>query len=67
MKFDCFVGLYQCGPCSLRAVKEGDIELPFDAKFILAEVNSDIFYYKKNDDGKWEVVQTNRTHVGEQT
>ena len=58
------IGKYQCGPCSLRAIKEGDVDAAYDGKFILAEVNSDIFYHKKNEEGRWEVVRTNRSHVG---
>jgi len=57
-------GLYQCGPCSLRAIKEGDIDYPYDGKFILAEVNSDMFYHKKDADGEWQVFEINRCHVG---
>ena len=48
----------------MRAIKEGDVDAAYDGKFILAEVNSDIFYHKKNEEGKWEVVRTNRSHVG---
>ncbi|XP_075068590.1 protein-glutamine gamma-glutamyltransferase 4 [Mixophyes fleayi] len=34
-------GVYQCGPCPLAAIKNGDVYLPYDAKFIFAEVNAD--------------------------
>ena len=56
--------MYQCGPCSLRAIKEGDIDLPYDGTFILAEVNSDIITHKKVENGEWDIVGINRSHVG---
>ncbi|KFQ26560.1 Protein-glutamine gamma-glutamyltransferase 4, partial [Merops nubicus] len=34
-------GAFQCGPCPLQAVREGDVYLPFDSKFVYAEVNAD--------------------------
>ncbi|CAN2389650.1 mating plug formation [Pristimantis euphronides] len=34
-------GVFQCGPCSLTAIKKGVVYLPYDAKFVFAEVNAD--------------------------
>ncbi|CAM2102156.1 protein-glutamine gamma-glutamyltransferase E [Caretta caretta] len=34
-------GIYQCGPASLIAVKEGDVDLEYDCPFVFAEVNAD--------------------------
>ncbi|XP_015263914.1 PREDICTED: protein-glutamine gamma-glutamyltransferase E-like [Gekko japonicus] len=34
-------GLFQCGPASLTAIKEGDVDLRFDSPFVFAEVNAD--------------------------
>ncbi|XP_068090597.1 protein-glutamine gamma-glutamyltransferase 4 [Hyperolius riggenbachi] len=34
-------GIYQCGPCSLNAIKEGNVYMPYDGKFVFAEVNAD--------------------------
>ncbi|XP_012942973.1 annulin [Aplysia californica] len=34
-------GVYQCGPSPLRAIKEGDVEVGYDTKFIFAEVNAE--------------------------
>jgi len=31
-------GVMQCGPASVRAIKEGEVYLPYDSKFIIAEV-----------------------------
>ncbi|KAG6921031.1 transglutaminase 3, E polypeptide, partial [Chelydra serpentina] len=34
-------GIYQCGPASLIAIKEGDVDLDYDSPFVFAEVNAD--------------------------
>lgn len=31
-------GVMQCGPASIKAIKEGEVYLPHDCKFIFAEV-----------------------------
>ncbi|NXH11682.1 TGM4 glutamyltransferase, partial [Bucco capensis] len=38
-------GVFRCGPCPLKAVREGDVYLPFDSKFVYAEVNADQVYW----------------------
>ncbi|NXD67019.1 TGM4 glutamyltransferase, partial [Eolophus roseicapillus] len=38
-------GIFQCGPCPLKAIREGDVYLPFDSKFVYAEVNADKVYW----------------------
>ncbi|KAM4688250.1 protein-glutamine gamma-glutamyltransferase 4 [Discoglossus pictus] len=49
-------GIYQCGPCSLTALKNGEVYLPYDAKFVFAEVNADkVHWMVKEVDGE-EVV-----------
>lgn len=35
------LGVFQCGPASVTAVREGDVHLDFDMPFIFAEVNAD--------------------------
>ncbi|XP_071615638.1 protein-glutamine gamma-glutamyltransferase 6-like isoform X1 [Heliangelus exortis] len=44
-------GMYQCGPASIRAIKEGDVNLDYDSSFVFAAVNADyvtwIHYSKK--------------------
>ncbi|XP_073534258.1 protein-glutamine gamma-glutamyltransferase 4 [Phyllobates terribilis] len=45
-------GIFQCGPCSLTAIKKGVVYLPYDAKFVFAEVNADkIEWMVKDMDG----------------
>ncbi|XP_039719841.1 protein-glutamine gamma-glutamyltransferase E [Pteropus medius] len=34
-------GVFQCGPASVIAIREGDVNLDFDMPFIFAEVNAD--------------------------
>ncbi|NXI51557.1 TGM4 glutamyltransferase, partial [Chloroceryle aenea] len=46
-------GAFQCGPCPLKAVREGDVYLPFDSKFVYAEVNADqVYWLVKKVNGK---------------
>ncbi|POI34266.1 hypothetical protein CIB84_001982 [Bambusicola thoracicus] len=46
-------GIFQCGPCPLKAVKEGDVYLPYDSKFVYAEVNADKVYWRvKEENGR---------------
>ncbi|KAJ7332323.1 hypothetical protein JRQ81_014503 [Phrynocephalus forsythii] len=34
-------GIFQCGPASLVAIKEGDVDLDYDCPFVYSEVNAD--------------------------
>ena len=34
-------GVMKCGPSPVKAIKEGLVYLPYDTKFIFAEVNGD--------------------------
>lgn len=34
-------GVFQCGPASVIAIREGDVDRNFDMVFIFAEVNAD--------------------------
>ncbi|XP_053569031.1 protein-glutamine gamma-glutamyltransferase 4 [Bombina bombina] len=60
-------GIFQCGPCSLTAIKNGDVYLPYDAKFVFAEVNADrVHWMVKEDNGEEDVVQIKeeKTSIG---
>lgn len=37
-------GVFCCGPCSLNAIKEGELTKKYDAPFIFAEVNADVVH-----------------------
>ncbi|XP_010137307.1 PREDICTED: protein-glutamine gamma-glutamyltransferase 4, partial [Buceros rhinoceros silvestris] len=48
-------GIFQCGPSPLNAVRQGDVYLPFDSKFVFAEVNADkVYWLVKKVDGRDE-------------
>ncbi|XP_041923962.1 coagulation factor XIII A chain-like isoform X1 [Alosa sapidissima] len=57
-------GFYQCGPTSVKAIKEGDLCYPYDAQFVFAEVNSDVVYKMVDRNGQWTTVQKDTTYVG---
>ena len=38
------------GPTSLMAVKRGEVEYPYDGRFLFAEVNADKLYWTLGDD-----------------
>ncbi|KFM78740.1 Annulin, partial [Stegodyphus mimosarum] len=39
-------GQYRCGPCSVAAIKRGEIQKAYDAPFLFAEVNADKVYWR---------------------
>ena len=36
--------VFRCGPASLRAVRDGELQRPYDAAYVFAEVNADKVY-----------------------
>jgi len=57
-------GLYQCGPASLQAIKEGKIELPYDGRFVFAEVNADTVYWQKTSDNNVTPLRVKSNSIG---
>ncbi|XP_026056647.1 coagulation factor XIII A chain-like [Carassius auratus] len=57
-------GLYRCGPTSVIAIKEGELSYPFDARFVFAEVNSDVVYYQSDKYGNTKIISVDTTNVG---
>ncbi|NXC52007.1 TGM4 glutamyltransferase, partial [Aleadryas rufinucha] len=60
-------GLFQCGPCPVKAVREGDVYLPYDGKFVYAEVNADRVYWvvkKVNGKDKYFKIGTETQDIG---
>ncbi|XP_013382452.1 hemocyte protein-glutamine gamma-glutamyltransferase-like isoform X3 [Lingula anatina] len=47
-------GVYCAGPCSLNAIKAGQVYLPYDGPFIFAEVNADRVRHRRRNDGTWD-------------
>uniref|UniRef100_A0A7N9AL23 protein-glutamine gamma-glutamyltransferase n=1 Tax=Mastacembelus armatus TaxID=205130 RepID=A0A7N9AL23_9TELE len=45
-------GEFCCGPCPVAAIKEGNVGVKYDARFVFAEVNADIIYWMVKQDGQ---------------
>ncbi|XP_062978822.1 protein-glutamine gamma-glutamyltransferase 4-like [Elgaria multicarinata webbii] len=51
-------GLLQCGPAPLKAIKKGEVYLPYDTMFVFSEVNADkIYWFVTNVNGKLKYVK----------
>ncbi|XP_050396227.1 protein-glutamine gamma-glutamyltransferase K [Patella vulgata] len=58
-------GVMRCGPASLKAIKNGDIHLNHDVRFIFSEVNGDRVFWKVSEDGsKMEAIEIDSSSVG---
>ncbi|KAM4032373.1 protein-glutamine gamma-glutamyltransferase E-like isoform 2-T2 [Anomaloglossus baeobatrachus] len=60
-------GLYRLGPCSVNAIKEGDVDLPYDAPFVYAEMNADVIDWVLSSDGTKKKIKSNTRTVGKFT
>ncbi|XP_075033804.1 protein-glutamine gamma-glutamyltransferase E-like [Mixophyes fleayi] len=60
-------GLYRLGPCSVKAVKEGDVDLQYDVPFVFAELNADIVDWLVYPDGSKVKIHSNTHSVGKLT
>lgn len=43
-------GAYRLGPASLQAVRNGEISLAYDTRFVIAEVSADICHFQEDDE-----------------
>ncbi|TRZ07581.1 hypothetical protein HGM15179_019526, partial [Zosterops borbonicus] len=57
-------GLFCCGPCSVTAVKNGEVFLKYDTPFVFAEVNSDKVYWQRQPHGGFAVVHVEEGAIG---
>ncbi|XP_069807714.1 protein-glutamine gamma-glutamyltransferase E-like [Dendropsophus ebraccatus] len=57
-------GIYRLGPCSLKAVKEGDVDLQYDTPFVFAEVNADTNHWVTYEDGTTKLIYSESQAVG---
>nr|XP_020459173.1 protein-glutamine gamma-glutamyltransferase K-like isoform X2 [Monopterus albus] len=57
-------GIYNCGPASLAAVRNGQVYLKHDSSFVFAEVNSDKIYWQRNADGTFSQIYSEEKVVG---
>ncbi|XP_017276414.1 protein-glutamine gamma-glutamyltransferase K [Kryptolebias marmoratus] len=57
-------GIFCCGPASISAIRSGHVYLKHDTPFVFAEVNSDKIYWKRNLDGTFSQIFTEKKAVG---
>ncbi|XP_060103473.1 protein-glutamine gamma-glutamyltransferase 4 [Heteronotia binoei] len=60
-------GIFQCGPCPVNAIRKGEVYLPYDSKFVFAEVNADrVFWLVKtvNDESKYVKLREETKVIG---
>uniref|UniRef100_A0A8C9P163 Protein-glutamine gamma-glutamyltransferase E n=1 Tax=Spermophilus dauricus TaxID=99837 RepID=A0A8C9P163_SPEDA len=57
-------GVFQCGPASVTAIREGDIHLAHDGPFVFAEVNADYITWLWNEDESRERVYSDTKKIG---
>ncbi|NXC61209.1 TGM3 glutamyltransferase, partial [Aleadryas rufinucha] len=59
-------GIYQCGPASRYAIKEGEVDLDYDCPFVFAEVNADCMYWNYDSaTGKKTLIFSKSTEIGD--
>uniref|UniRef100_A0A3B3C9G0 protein-glutamine gamma-glutamyltransferase n=1 Tax=Oryzias melastigma TaxID=30732 RepID=A0A3B3C9G0_ORYME len=57
-------GVFCCGPCPVTAIKEGNLQVKYDAPFIFAEVNADITHWRVLPDGQRQKIHVDQSSVG---
>ncbi|XP_015242700.1 PREDICTED: protein-glutamine gamma-glutamyltransferase 2-like [Cyprinodon variegatus] len=57
-------GEFCCGPCPVSAIKEGNLEMKYDAPFVFAEVNADIIYWRVLPGGRKQKISVDQRTVG---
>ncbi|XP_023370027.1 protein-glutamine gamma-glutamyltransferase Z [Otolemur garnettii] len=57
-------GLFCCGPASVKAIKEGEVHLPYDTPFVYAEVNADEVIWLFRGGQAQEILAHNTSSIG---
>ncbi|XP_058535535.1 protein-glutamine gamma-glutamyltransferase 6 [Ochotona princeps] len=57
-------GVFQCGPASVTAIREGDVHLAHDSPFVFAEVNADYITWLWHEDESRERVYSDTKKIG---
>ncbi|XP_053614959.1 hemocyte protein-glutamine gamma-glutamyltransferase-like [Plodia interpunctella] len=59
-------GMFQCGPASLKAIKQGNIGLGYDVEFMLSSVNADLMRWRTDPDAEngFALVETDNYQIG---
>ncbi|XP_050399460.1 protein-glutamine gamma-glutamyltransferase 4 isoform X1 [Patella vulgata] len=60
---ECNEGVFTCGPASVKAIKEGELYLGYEAKFLFAEVNADRINWEVDREGNMVAFQMDK-HIG---
>ncbi|KAM4741222.1 LOW QUALITY PROTEIN: protein-glutamine gamma-glutamyltransferase E-like [Anableps anableps] len=58
-------GLFCCGPASVAAILNGEIDLKYDVPFVFAEVNADAVYWLVRSDGSKTKIFSDTKSVGQ--
>uniref|UniRef100_A0A0B7AU70 protein-glutamine gamma-glutamyltransferase n=1 Tax=Arion vulgaris TaxID=1028688 RepID=A0A0B7AU70_9EUPU len=57
-------GVFCCGPTSVVAIQQGEVNLPYDGPFVFAEVNADTVYWQPNKLGVLECLHIDKKVIG---
>ncbi|XP_004609843.3 protein-glutamine gamma-glutamyltransferase Z [Sorex araneus] len=57
-------GLFCCGPASVKAIREGEVHLPYDTPFVYAEVNADEVIWLLGNGQAREILSHNTSSIG---
>ncbi|XP_054720896.1 annulin-like [Uloborus diversus] len=58
--------VYRMGPCSVVAVKRGEVQRPYDTPFVLGEVNADyVTWLSRGEDQPIKALEWDKKYVGQ--
>ncbi|XP_068986824.1 hemocyte protein-glutamine gamma-glutamyltransferase-like [Bombus flavifrons] len=59
-------GIYQCGPASVEAIKQGVVGYNYDVTFMLASVNADLMRWMEDSESElgFRKIDCNKYHIG---
>ncbi|XP_033341899.2 hemocyte protein-glutamine gamma-glutamyltransferase [Megalopta genalis] len=59
-------GVYQCGPASVEAIRQGAVGYNYDVTFMVASVNADLMRWKEDpeSDFGYSKIDCNKYHIG---
>ncbi|XP_061686165.1 protein-glutamine gamma-glutamyltransferase 2-like [Syngnathoides biaculeatus] len=57
-------GTFRCGPCPVRAIKEGNLDVKYDAPFVFAEVNADVIHWIVRKNGERQKIKVCEDCIG---
>ncbi|XP_003707216.3 hemocyte protein-glutamine gamma-glutamyltransferase-like isoform X1 [Megachile rotundata] len=59
-------GVYQCGPASVEAIRQGAVGYNYDVTFMIASVNADLMRWKEDPESElgYSKIDCNKYHIG---